>query len=186
MFKTSRKKLLIYSYDEYWRRLYQYFELFARRRVGEDTRQQIRRFLAGISPAERKIPRRIKDKNTPDVDAFGVIYRHHWAHSRFFRHGSMIIQFATVQLWSAITGTRPGVLLPQDTSPGNPVLGKRKRDDTFQSDLPKHISLKDLPDSVCYRDIELFYLKDLQGKRDVLRAIIEFRNLKGRPEGDLQ
>lgn len=115
-----------------------------------------------------------------------MIYRHHWAHSRFFRHGSMIVQFATVQLWSAITGTRPGVLLPQDTSPGNPVLGKRKRDDTFQSDLPKHISLKDLPDSVCYRDIELFYLKDLQGKRDVLRAIIEFRNLKGRPEGDLQ
>lgn len=202
MFKTSRKKLLIHSYDEYWRRLCQYFELFARRRVGEDARQQMRRvsyilyvpkqsmltlkFLAGVSPAERKIPRRTKDKNTPDVDAFGVIYRHHWAHSRFFRHGSMIVQFATVQLWSAITGTRPGVLLPQDTSPGNPVLGKRKRDDTFQSDLPKHISLKDLPDSVCYRDIELFYLKDLQGKRDVLRAIIEFRNLKGRPEGDLQ
>jgi hypothetical protein len=50
-------------------------------------------------------------------------------------------------------------------------------------DLPKHISLKDLPDSVCYRDIELFYLKDLQSKCDVLCAIIEFRNLKGRPEG---
>ncbi|QQK40550.1 FluG domain-containing protein [Penicillium digitatum] len=46
----------------------------------------------------------------------------------------MIVQFATVQLWSAIIGTRPGVLLPQDTSsPGNPVLGKRKRDNTFQS-----------------------------------------------------
>lgn len=88
----------------------------------------------------------------------------------------MIVQFATVQLWSAITGTRPG-------SHGNPALGKRKLDDTFQSDLPKHISLKDLPDSVCYRDIELFYLKDPQSKRDVLCAIIEFRNLKGRPEG---
>ncbi|EKV17642.1 hypothetical protein PDIP_30550 [Penicillium digitatum Pd1] len=96
----------------------------------------------------------------------------------------MIVQFATVQLWSAITGTRPGVLLPQDTSsPGTPALGKRKRDDTFQSDLPKHITLKDLPDSVCYRDIELLYLKDPQSKRDVLCAIIEFRNLKGRPEG---
>jgi isochorismate hydrolase len=72
MFKTSRKKLLIHSYDEYWRRLCQYFELFARRRVGEDARQQMRRvsyilyvpkqsmltlkFLAGVSPAERKIP----------------------------------------------------------------------------------------------------------------------------------
>jgi hypothetical protein len=133
----------------------------------------LEKFLAGVFRAERKIPRGTKDKNTLDVDAFGVIYRHHWVHSRFFRHGSMIVQFATVQLWSAITGTRPGVLLPQDTSsPGNPVLGKRKRDDTFQSDLPRHISSKDLPDSVCYRDIELFYLKDPQSKRDVLCAII--------------
>ncbi|QQK46847.1 hypothetical protein Pdw03_1745 [Penicillium digitatum] len=44
MFKTSRKKLL-QSYDEYWRRLCQYFELFARRRVGEDARQQMRRWV---------------------------------------------------------------------------------------------------------------------------------------------
>ena len=87
----------------------------------------------------------------------------------------MIVQFATVQLWSAITGTRPGVLLPQNTYlPDN---------STFESDLPKYISLKDIPDSVCYRDIELFYLKDPQSKRDVLCAIIEFRNLKGRPGG---
>lgn len=42
MFKTSRKKLL-QSYDGYWRRLCQYFELFARRRVGEDARRQMRR-----------------------------------------------------------------------------------------------------------------------------------------------
>lgn len=95
----------------------------------------------------------------------------------------MIIQFATVQLWSAITGTRPGVLLPQDTSLPDNSLGKRKRTHTFESDLPKYISSKDLPESVCYRGIELFYLKDPQSKRDVLCAIIEFRNLKGRPEG---
>lgn len=91
----------------------------------------------------------------------------------------MIIQFATIQLWSAITGTRPGVLLPQNTSlPDDPSLGKRKRTHTFQSDLPVYISWKELPDSVCYRDIELFYLKDPQSKRDVLCAIIEVRNLK--------
>ena len=96
----------------------------------------------------------------------------------------MIVQFATVQLWSAITGSRPGVMLPQDTSlPDHSSLGKRKRAHTFESDLPKYISLKELPDSVCYRDIELFYLKDPQSKRDVPCAIIEFRNLKGRPEG---
>jgi hypothetical protein len=90
----------------------------------------------------------------------------------------MIIQFATIQLWSAITGTRPGVLLPQNASLADTSLGKRKRDKTFQSDLPKHVSVDDLPASVCYRDIELFILKDPDSKRDVLCAIIEFRNLK--------
>ncbi|CAG8128817.1 unnamed protein product [Penicillium nalgiovense] len=182
MFKTSREKAL-QSYDEYWRRLCQHFQLFARRSVNDDVHAQMRRFLNGVFPAERKISRRTKDKNTLDVDVFCVIYRHHWVHSRFFRHGSMIVQFATIQLWSAITGTRPGVLLPQSTSlPGDSPLSKRKQNPTFQSDLPKYIPVTDLPDSVCYRDIELFYLRDPQSKRDVLCAVIEFRNLKGRPE----
>ncbi|EED16117.1 conserved hypothetical protein [Talaromyces stipitatus ATCC 10500] len=96
----------------------------------------------------------------------------------------MIIQFATIQLWPSITGTRPGVLLPQKASlPHNSSLSKRKRGSTFPSDLPKHVSANDLPDTVCYRDIQLFFLKDPEGNRDVLCAIIEFRNLKGRPEG---
>jgi hypothetical protein len=42
MFKTSREKVL-QSYDEYWRRLCQYFELFARRRVNDDVHKQMRR-----------------------------------------------------------------------------------------------------------------------------------------------
>ena len=42
MFKTSRKKAL-QSYDEYWRRLCQYFELFARRSVNDDIHKQMRR-----------------------------------------------------------------------------------------------------------------------------------------------
>ncbi|THC96072.1 hypothetical protein EYZ11_004445 [Aspergillus tanneri] len=61
-------------------------------------------------------------------------------------------------------------------------LAKRKLGQTFQSDLPKHVSVDGLPDSVCYRDIELFYLKDPDSKRDVLCAIIKFCNLKGRLE----
>ncbi|PYH89774.1 hypothetical protein BO71DRAFT_464394 [Aspergillus ellipticus CBS 707.79] len=151
--RTSRKKLL-QSCDEYWRRLCQYSGLFARRRPKNDVYEQMRRFLDQVFPAERKVPRRMK-KNTLDVD-----------------------------LWSAITGTRPGVLLPQKASKADrSPLGKRKLDQTFQSDIPKHVSVDDLPDFVCYRDIELFYLKDPDSKRDVLCAIIEFRNLKGRTEG---
>ena len=42
MYKTSRKKLL-QSYDEYWRRLCQYFGLFARRRVNGEVHEQMRR-----------------------------------------------------------------------------------------------------------------------------------------------
>ncbi|KAJ5865875.1 hypothetical protein N7534_000428 [Penicillium rubens] len=182
MSKTSRKKLL-QSNDEYWRRLCQYFGLFARRRVNGNVHEQMRRFLEHVLPAERKVSRRTKNKNTLDVDVFCVTYRHHWVYSKHFRHGSMIIQFATIQLWSAITGTRPGVLLPQKASLAGMPLGKRKGDKAFQSDLPKYVSTDDLPASVCYRDIELFYLKDPDSKRDVLCAIIEFRNLKGRPEG---
>ena len=122
----------------------------------------------------------MKDKNTLDVDVFCVLYWHHWVHLMFFCHGSMIIQFTTVQLWSAITGTHPGVLLPQDTSlPNHSSLGKCKWAPTFESDLPKYILLKDIPGLVCYCDIELFYLKDPQSKCDVLCAIIEFHNLKG-------
>ncbi|KAL4861156.1 hypothetical protein BDV12DRAFT_208310 [Aspergillus spectabilis] len=182
MYKTSRKKLL-QSYDEYWRHLCQYFGLFARRRVNSNVHEQMRRFLEHVFPAERKIPRRTKKKNTLDMGVFCVTYRHHWVHSKHFRHGSMIIQFAMIQLWSAITGTRPGVLLPQKASLASTLLGKRKQEQTFQSNLPQYVSVDDLPASVCYRDIELFYLKDPDSKRDVLCAIIEFRNLKGRPEG---
>ncbi|KAL4778139.1 hypothetical protein BJX76DRAFT_366673 [Aspergillus varians] len=76
-----------------------------------------------------------------------------------------------------------GVLFLQKVSLAGMLLGKRKGDKAFQSDLPKYVLTDDLPASVCYRDIELFYLKDPDSKRDVLCAIIEFRNLKGRPEG---
>ncbi|KAL3428577.1 hypothetical protein BDV09DRAFT_190833 [Aspergillus tetrazonus] len=122
MYRTSRKRLL-QLYNEYWRRLYQYFSLFARRRVNDN-------FLEHVLPAKRKIPRQTKNKNTLDVDVFC----------------------------------------------------KCKRSQTFQSNLPKYVSVDNLPASVCYRDIKLFYLKDPDSKRDVLCTIIKFRNLKGRPE----
>ena len=42
MWKSSKKKRL-QSYDEYWRRLCQYFSLFARRPINIDVHQQLRR-----------------------------------------------------------------------------------------------------------------------------------------------
>jgi hypothetical protein len=119
----------------------------------------------------------------------------------------MVVQQSTVMLWSSITGTRPGVLLPRisssdSTSTGNagsvdgtftrgqgpltaPALHpkRRKRNKTFESDIPKYVSVDDTPKTVCWEDIELFYLRNPEGGRDVPCAIINFRNLKGRPEG---
>jgi len=42
MFRILRTKVL-QSYDEYWRRLCQYFSLFTRRRVNNAVREQMRR-----------------------------------------------------------------------------------------------------------------------------------------------
>jgi hypothetical protein len=51
------------------------------------------------------------------------------------------------------------------------------------SNLPKYTLVDDLPASVISATaIEFFYLKDQDSKRDLLRAIIEFRNFKSRPE----
>lgn len=69
---------------------------------------------------------------------------------RLFRHGSMFIQQSVAMLWSSVTGTRPGVLLPQKEAPAISSshvesstdnsksfrLGKRKRDQSFKSDIP--------------------------------------------------
>jgi hypothetical protein len=60
---------------------------------------------------------------------------------------------------------------------------QRKRKFPIQSDLPQLVSLNDLPNTVCWRDIELFLLRNPDGDRDVVCVIVEFRNLKGRPEG---
>jgi hypothetical protein len=129
-------------------------------------------------PAERNISRRAKRKETLTVEEYGLMQRYHWIYSVCFRDGNMIVQQSVVMLWSSITGTRPGVILPQSEAP--PGMQKQ----TFESDIPKHVCVKDgMPKTVCWEDIELFYLPDPDGGRDVLCAVIEFRNLKGRPEG---
>jgi hypothetical protein len=43
---------VLQSYDEYWRRLCQYFELFARHRVNDDVHKQMRRVR--VLPSSRK------------------------------------------------------------------------------------------------------------------------------------
>lgn len=128
----------------------------------------------------------MKPKSTLSINTFSVLYRHYWVHLRFFRHGSILLQFSTILLWSSIIRTQPSILLLQKAYlPNNTSLGKQKRDPIFQSDIPQYLPTKAnvLPDSVYYEDIELFYLKDPNGNHNVLYAIIKFCNIKGRPEG---
>jgi len=150
--RNSSKEKRLQTYDEYWRRLCQYFTIFAQRSVNQAVHGQMRRFLDGVFPTERKISRRAKKKSTLDVDDFSVLLRHHWIYSTFFRHGNMMVQQAVVKLWSSITGTRPGVMLPQNEFAGSAVTGtprQRKRKFPIQSDLPQLVSLNDLPNTVC-------------------------------------
>lgn len=63
------------------------------------------------------------------------------------------------------------------------VPRKCKWGDLFKSDLPQQISSNNLPNTICYRDIKLFYLRNPDDGQDILCAIIEFCNLKGWPEG---
>ena len=60
---------------------------------------------------------------------------------------------------------------------------KRSSDGHFKSDVPAYVYATDPPQTVCWRDVELFFLRDPDGGQDVPCMIIEFRNLKGRPEG---
>ena len=51
------------------------------------------------------------------------------------------------------------------------------------SDLPDCVGSPQR-DTICYGDIDLFILRNPEkGERDVIVAIVEFRNLKGRAEG---
>jgi hypothetical protein len=59
----------------------------------------------------------------------------------------------------------------------------RKRVDAFQSDIPKYIRYDDLPRTLCYGDNDLFFIRNPDGRSDVIAAEIDFRNLKGTEEG---
>jgi hypothetical protein len=71
----------------------------------------------------------------------------------------------------------------QDLLAPSALSDGRKRDKIFESDLPKYASIDDTPKTICWRDIEPFYIRNPEGGRDVFCAIINFTNLKGRPEG---
>lgn len=48
------------------------------------------------------------------------------------------------------------------------------------SDMPDYMRYDELPRIVYYGNIDLFVIRNPEGGKDVLMAVIDFRNLKGR------
>ena len=51
------------------------------------------------------------------------------------------------------------------------------------SDVPDYVRYDELPRTVCYNDVDLFVIRNPEGGSAVLVVVIEFRNLKGRQQG---
>jgi hypothetical protein len=46
--------------------------------------------------------------------------------------------------------------------------------------VPDYVRYDELPRTVCYGNVNLFVIRNPEGGKDVLMAVIDFRNLKGR------
>jgi hypothetical protein len=100
-------------------------------------------------------------------------------------------------LFSAFTGSRPDTLLGEDDSSSKNSQESSiddSSDSTFADNSDGDILVDDgfgsnaqntkKPGTVYYEDIELFLLRNPDNpERDILMAEVNFRNLKGRPEG---
>ena len=131
----------------------------------------------------------------------GVLLRQLWLYTSLAPLGRQLVQMAFVLLCSSFTGTRPRILVPPNSvittseeseeleagqeAGQEPESSKRRRKtrDGFQSDIPQYIRYDDLPKTLCYRDIDLFVIRNPDGGSDIVVAVVDFRNLKGTEQG---
>lgn len=131
-----------------------------------------------------------------EVD-LGILKRQLWLYTALAPLGRQLVQEGFTLLECSFTGTRPAILAPPSSRTG-PLEGydrpsaenegrackARKRADGFQSDIPRHDRYDDLPQALCYGDIDLFVIRNPDdGGSDVIAAVIDFRNLKGTEQG---
>ena len=149
--------------------------------------------------ADHGVSVRSKPKHTMSPEDLGVLLRQLWLYTGLAPLGRQILQMAFVLLCCSFTGTRPRILVPpastDSTSPEDSEAGKdakeepslSKRDgesgDDFRSDIPRHIRYDELPRYLCYRDIDLFVIRNPEGDSDIVVAVVDFRNLKGTEQG---
>jgi hypothetical protein len=101
-----------------------------------------------------------------------------------------------LMLFSAFTGSRPATLLADNDSScrdsgenltnnlSGSTLAYDSDGDTLVDDKPDLKTRTIRSGTICYGDIDLFLLRNPDNpERDILMAEVDFRNLKGRPEG---
>ena len=160
---------------------------------------------------DHEVSLRARRKDTLSAEDLGILLRCHWVYdTSVYSHERQRVQMGLIMLFSAFTGTRPGVLLPQDKtmktrllngdgsdvdlsgpdqSSSGPSSDRSKKvmpdSNPLKSDLPAHTQMSRRPRTVCYKDIELYLLRNPDGtQRDIFVAEIEFVNLKGSKEGE--
>jgi hypothetical protein len=140
---------------------------------------------------------RQKEKHTLSAEDLGILMRQNWLYGRAYPLGIFLIYKSLTKLFCAITGTRSKVLFPAKPTAatettaeeGNPsdvlTFAQRRRRPKKKSpnDVPDYVRYDELPKTVYYGDVDLFVIRNPEGGRDVLTAVIDFRNLKGRQQG---
>lgn len=125
---------------------------------------------------DHQVSNHARRKDTLSAEDLGILLRCLWVYdTSSYNHERLRVQMSLLMLFSAFTGTRPGVLVPQSPS-------KQTRS---RSDIPSSVQEPQRLHTVCYKDIELYLLKN-EGDthRDIWIAEVEFVNLKGKKEGD--
>ena len=106
------------------------------------------------------------------------------------------VKNSLLMLWSTFTGSRSATLVANDNSTSKNsressadelsgrTLAVDNDEDILVSDESEPKGQITRPQTICYGDIDLFLLRNPDNpERDILIAEVDFRNLKGRPEG---
>jgi hypothetical protein len=140
---------------------------------------------------------RQKKKHTLSAEDLAILMRQDWLYGRPYPLGIFLIYKSLTKLFCTIIGTRPKVLFPakptaatetavEEGNPSDVLTFARRRGRPKKqslSDIPDYVRYDELPRTVYYGDVDLFVIRNPEGGKDVLMAVIDFRNLKGRQQG---
>jgi hypothetical protein len=144
---------------------------------------------------DHDVSRRARRKDTLSAQDLGILLQWRWKYSpSTFANERQRVQISLLMLFSTFTGSRPATLLDIPSSNDSQeastddlsesTLANDSDGDTLVGGEPDSMAWTTRPGTICYGDIDLFLLRNPDNpERDILMAEVDFRNLKGRPEG---